>query len=370
MAMVMATAKAPGPLVSVVLPYRDAGETIEEAIESVLADRDVDLELVAVDDGSRDDGPLRVRRICSADSRVVMASTSDAGANASANTDANASARSCGIVAALQEGIRVARGELIARMDGDDISLPGRLARQRDALLADARLGALGTQVEAFPDAAVAEGMRRYVRWQNTLITPEDHAREIFIESPLCHPSVMIRRSALDAVGGFRDGPWPEDYDLWLRLDEAGFLLAKVPEILLRWRHREGRATFTDPRYAIARFIDAKARYIAPRLRRMAASRGELGEALSLVIWGAGKTGKQVARAIEKSGLQASLFIDIDPRKIGRTARGAAIAPPSALVRGRHLVVVAVGARGARDLIRDHLSSVGFIEGSDFLCAA
>lgn len=346
------------PLVSVLLPYRDAGETIEEAIGSVLAERDVDLELIAVDDGSRDDGPDRVARLRREDGRVVMVKTPGALVDPPRS----------GIVAALEEGLAVARGGLIARMDGDDISRPGRLARQRDEMLSDPRLGALGARVTPFPEEALGEGMRRYVAWQNTLLTPEDHARELFVESPLCHPSVMIRRSALDDVGGFVEGPWPEDYDLWLRLDARGYLLAKVPEDLLLWRHREGRATFTDPRYAIARFIEAKGFYLAPRLRRMAAEAGQ--EARPLAVWGAGKTGRWVARALAKAGAAPSLFIDIDPRKIGRTAQGAPIVAPDALKRGGHTVVVAVGARGARDLIRAHLNGADFKEGSDYICAA
>lgn len=355
------------PLVSVLLPYRNAGETIDEALESLLSQRDVRLEIVAIDDRSSDDGPERVLSACRADDRIRRVETSGEG----------------GIVGALCAGLEAARGDFIARMDADDISLPGRLALQRDALLADPELGAVGTQVEAFPEEAVGEGMRRYVEWQNAIITPEDHTREIFIESPLCHPSVMMRRVALDRAGGYREGAWPEDYDLWLRLDALGLRLAKVPEVLLRWRHRVGRATFSDPRYAIARFIEAKCHHLAPRLARLNVAPGhrEEGEgrqkddgaendARRLVVWGAGKTGRAVARSLAKAGFPASLFIDIDPRKIGRTAQGALIAGPEALAKDRHFVVVAVGARGARSLIQGHLDRAGFREAIDYLCAA
>lgn len=333
------------PLVSVLLPYRDAAETIEEALGSVLAERGVDLEVIAVDDGSSDDGPSRVARMARADARLVITHTSTR----------------AGVAGALNRAIELARSPLLARMDGDDISLPGRLARQIDALDADPRLGVVGTRVEAFPEDALGEGMRRYVAWQNAIVTPEDHARELFIESPLCHPSVMIRREALLDAGGFREGPWPEDYDLWLRLDARGYRLAKVPEVLVRWRHRPGRATFSDPRYALARFVEAKGHYLAPRLRAMGRP---------AAVWGAGKTGRRIARALAQGGVTPELFIDIDPRKIGRTAQGAPIEAPSALARGRHTVVVAVGARGARELIREHLTAAGFTEGADYVCAA
>src|SRR5262249_8470135 len=129
---------------------------------------------------------------------------------------------------------------------------------------------------------------------------------------------------------------WAEDYDLWLRLDAAGWRLAKVPEVLLVWRHLGGRATFADPRYALARFVEAKAFYMAPKLIR---------SARPLAIWGAGPTGRRLARALEAHGVRASAFIDIDPRKIGRQRRGAPVVPVDAVRAGEQTVVVAVGVR-------------------------
>lgn len=332
------------PLVSVLLPYRDVAETVEAAVESMLRQTHAELEVVAVDDGSTDSGPQRLARVASRDGRVRCLRTDGVG-----------------IVGALGRGLAAARGGLIARMDGDDVSLPERIARQVAALEADPRLGAVGVRVQGFPSEALGEGMQRYIAWQNGLVSTEDHAREIFVEAPLCHPSVLLRREALDQVGGWRDVPWPEDYDLWLRLDAAGWRLAKVPEVLLRWRHRAGRATFQDGRYAPERFREAKAGPLARRVR---------STGLPLAIWGAGPTGKRLARALERHGVFASHFVDIDPRKIGRKARGAPVSTPRTLTAGAQFVVVAVGARGARELIRRHLLPRGFLEGTDFVFAA
>lgn len=327
------------PDVSVIVPYRDAADTIDEALDSVCAQGGVAVEVIAVDDGSRDDGPARAARY---PVRHVRGGEG-------------------GLVAALRAGLAAARADVIARMDADDVCLPGRLAAQVEALRAAPRLGVIGARVEAFPADAVAEGLRLYVDWQNGLITPEDHARELFVESPLCHPSVAIRRAALDAVGGWRETGGPEDYDLWLRLDAAGWELAKLPDVLLRWRHRPGRATFADPRCAHERFVDAK----APHLARRVTARGR-----PLVMWGAGRAGKRLARALEACGVRPALFVDIDANKIGREARGRPIVEADALRAGEHTVVAAVRQRGARDEIRAELRARGFIEGDDFLCAA
>jgi hypothetical protein len=332
-------------MISVLLPYRDAARTLEEALESVLVDLGdaVDGEVVAIDDGSRDGSAEIVARWAARDRRVVPIATGGVG-----------------VAEALARGLSVARGELIARMDADDISLPGRLAAERRLLESDGRLGAVGVRVEGFP--SIGNGLAAYLAWQNGLETAEEHARDLFVEAPLCHPSVMIRRAALEEVGGWRRAPWAEDYDLWLRLDAAGWRLAKVPEVLFRWRHQPGRATFGAAECAPAAFVAARAAYLAPRL---ATDR-------SFVLWGAGQTGKRLARALEAHGRRPTAFVDIDPRKIGRTARGLPIIAAEELLGGatRPFVVVAVGARGARDLVRGRLTRAGFVERADFVCAA
>jgi hypothetical protein len=172
----------------------------------------------------------------------------------------------------------------------------------------------------------------------------------------------MIRRAAFEAVGGYREGPFPEDYDLWLRLDAAGYGLAKVPQVLLRWRQHPAQLTLIDPRYARERFVALKAPYVARRLR-------SLGRPVE--VWGAGATGKRFARALEPHGIRALRFYDVDPRKIGRSARGAPIASLAELPEpGQRCVIIALGARGARDEARAELLRRGHREGVDYLCAS
>jgi hypothetical protein len=130
--------------------------------------------------------------------------------------------------------------------------------------------------------------------------------------------------------------------------------------VLLRWRQHPRRATLVDPRYALARFDALKARYLAPRLRAMGRP---------VAIWGAGKAGKRLARALEAEGVVAELFVDIDPRKVGSVARGQPIVVPADLPRGQYTVVTAVAARGAREIVRARLRGMGFVEGEDFVAA-
>ncbi len=237
------------PRVSVLLPYRDAAGTIEEALGSLLDERGLAFEVIAVDDGSRDDGAARALAIARRDARVVLTAT-----------------RGLGIAGALAHAASIARGELVARMDTNDVlgagpprGVGGAARRAPQSRRGRHARGGLPRRPRRRGGAALRGVVERAG-------LAEDHHRDIFVESPLCHPSVTMRRDALDAAGGYRDVPWPEDYDLWLRLHAAGWKIAKVPATLLRWRHHERRATVTNPRYALARFDALKGRYLAPRL--------------------------------------------------------------------------------------------------------
>lgn len=325
-------------MISVLMPFRDAAETVGEALESVLTEGDPLSEVLCIDDGSQDSGGDVVRKVMERDHRVRVVET-----------------LGIGVARALSVGLSLARHGYIARMDADDVSLPRRLGAQLDRLHGEKTLAAVGSRVEPF--GSFGAGTERYVSWLNGLVTPREHWCDRFVESPLCHPSVMLRREALESVGGYKEVDGPEDWDLWLRLIEAGWSLAKVPEVFLRWRHHAKRVTVTDPRQS----LEGLRRVRAPYLARWLTAVGK-----PVVIWGAGPTGKRLARSIEAHGVHAQGFVDIDPTKHGRTARGVRIADITSLRRGEAMVLIAVGAAGARDEVKHWLGAKGWVDGEDF----
>lgn len=323
------------------MPYRNAAGTLERAAASVLASDRVD-ELIAIDDndGAGDPSGLpddpRVTRLCTG---------------------------GIGIANALEAGRRATGARFLGRMDADDRCVAERFGPQLAALETDSSLGAVGSLASPFTDEGeVGEGFAHYIRWQNTLLSPRDHALALYIESPLCHPSTVLRASALDRIGGYRHGPFPEDYDLWLRLHDAGFRLSKVNTPGVHWRQSKGQATFTDPRYSRDAFANLKAPYLASYVKAKLAGR-------ELVVWGAGATGKRAMRRLEPHGLVAARWLDIDPNKIGRTARGAPIVSMNDLPEDS-FVLVLLGARGARGEALRHLKTRGLKHGPDFIAGA
>ena len=220
--------------------------------------------------------------------------------------------------------------------------------------------------MEAFPARQVREGFRVYLDWLNGLVADADIRREIFVESPLPHPSVLFRKAIVEQAGGYQERGWPEDYDLWLRLCRRGARFAKVPEVLLAWREHAGRLTRIDGRYSLKNFLRTKAFYLV---------RGPLRGRDGVIIWGAGMHGRRLARRLEDYAAALAAFVDIDPRKIGRQRRGRPVIAPDELRNWwerfeNPVLLAAVGARGARPLIRERLAGFGLLEGRDWWAVA
>ena len=115
-------------------------------------------------------------------------------------------------------------------MDGDDIMLLPRLEKQVALLATEPSVGIASCGVASFSDGEIGEGYR-HDAWLNGLVSHEAIYRARYIESPLAHPTAVMRRHILESYGGYRDMGWPEDYDLWLRLLESGVRFQKVPEV-------------------------------------------------------------------------------------------------------------------------------------------
>jgi len=350
------TAQDRHPRVSVLLPVRDAGRWLVEAIESVLAQSEASFELLLIDDGSRDTSAAIIDDHARRDPRIRVLATSDGNR---------------GIAPALTLALAQARAPYVARMDADDRMHPRRLEMQLAALDDEPGLFGVSCRTRGFPDHDIRDGMREYLQWQNGLLTCEELARDRFIESPVVHPSMTMRTAILrDTLDGWRETVWAEDWDLFLRVFEAGLRLRRLPEVLLEWRLHAAQATRTDARYSEEALLAARAHFLARHLRR------DVSTTRNVWILGAGPVGKHLIKALAREGVGSSGLADVDPRKIGGVVRDGArrwpVVAHSCLRQQvpRPFAISAVSGGAARDRVRAELAGWGWTEGADFVVAA
>jgi glycosyltransferase involved in cell wall biosynthesis len=299
---------------------------------------------VIVDDGSSDRGRAIAEVFAGRDARFQLVSTEHRG-----------------LVDALNTGLERCRAPYVARMDSDDWMHRDRLDQQYRHLERHRDLGAVGCGVRLFPRRELQAGRLRYESWLNSITSPRELRRDAFVECPVAHPTLMIRRSLL-AKHGYRDRGWPEDYDLVLRLLNAGEAIGVIPRRLLGWRDSPGRLSRTGAAYRIERFTACKAHYLAASF---------LAGHRHYILWGYGHTGRGLRRALAQHELSPSHIVELHPGRIGQRIHGAAVIEPSRLAHlPRRPVVVSVAGLEPRSQIRAALGEMGFREGRDFVCAA
>ena len=327
--------------VSVVMPVYNAKSTVLRALESLRAQSFASMEIIVVNDGSTD-GTLEILRD-QPDIKLLDHSHR-------------------GIAPALNDGLAAASGDYIARMDADDLCHPERIKKQASFLDAFPDIGIVGCRVGFGGDRERQAGYSAHVDWINSLIEPEEIALNRFVESPFAHPSVMFRRELFEQFGTYRDGPFPEDYELWLRWMARNVKAGKVDEELVVWNDPPNRLSRTDPRYSIDAFYKTKARYLSQWLEQNNPHHPEV------IIWGAGRVTRKRAGILEQYGIRITQYVDIKPRRLNC---GTPVIMPDALPESETCFVLPmVGKRGARNQIRAILKERGFVEGVSCIFAA
>jgi hypothetical protein len=208
------------PPISVILPVRNGGRFLAPALESVLAQTGVPFDVLVVEDASSDQTPAVLAAFAArhANLRVLRG-------------------EGRGIARALNLAVAHAAGRYIARMDADDITLPGRLAAQFQYLEQHPQVGVLGTQAWR-----IDEQDRRLRRVRVPVGTRRVRAA-LEVSAPLVHPTVMLRRDLVLAVGGYRPlFDTAEDYDLWLRLADLTEI-DNLKEVFLLYRSHPNQQT-------------------------------------------------------------------------------------------------------------------------------
>lgn len=211
------------PLVSFVMPVYNAEKYLVESIISVLNQTYDNIELIAVNDGSKDSSKKILEEFAKTDKRLIIVDQ-----------------KNTGIVGALNSGIRHASGDYIARVDADDVCFLSRIEKQLPRMLEDPEVVLVCSGFEVIDENS--EFMYREI----LPTRDEDIKRAMLLYNPIGHGTVLLRKSAVIKVGGYSDKCGPtEDYELWSRLSHAGKFVG-IEELLYRWRQNRKGITFTN----------------------------------------------------------------------------------------------------------------------------
>jgi glycosyltransferase involved in cell wall biosynthesis len=201
------------PAISVIMPVRNGAQWLAEAVASVQAQDFADFEFLIIDDGSDDGTVALLSRFAAADCRIRLVRQTPQG-----------------IVPALNTAITKARAPYLARLDADDRARSDRLGKQFAYMQAHPEIGLLGTLAERIDAAGHVVGR---------LAPPTDPAtlaRVLERTNPFVHSSTMMRTALVRQLGGYRAAfRAAEDYDLWLRMAEAGSI-ANLADYFTQYR--------------------------------------------------------------------------------------------------------------------------------------
>jgi len=330
--------------VSVVLPFKDSESFLEAALRSLISQTLTDFEVIMVDNGSSDSSRQIAISFCENDSRFKLFRSDG------------------GLVNALNSGLDHAHGRWVARFDSDDICHPDRLRSQLAAAEENGEKTVVSCRVRSFPDSAVSDGYRHYESWINNLESPEDIEHNLFVESPVPHPSAFFGREAVIEAGGYSDCGLPEDYELWLRLWSRGFRFIRVPKTLLAWRERPDRFSRISSAYSLTSFYRAKAKYLGlvPCL-----------QGKRVFVAGSGQTARRLGKHIQREGFVIEAFLSPVPVAEGRMLRGRPVVCISSWEITKGLpIVVASRKPGASLAVQSYFESNGLVNWKDFvLCS-
>lgn len=322
------------------MPVKNAELFLHQTIDSILNQSFTDWELLAVDDHSTDNSLGVLNDFASKDPRI--------------QTFQN---QLSGIVPALELAYSKSKGAFITRMDADDLMPHMKLELLVGKIAAVDELSVCTGLVKYFSDDELKDGYIKYENWLNGVILGNRFLEERFKECVVPSPCWMMSRTGLDKIGGICSGDYPEDYELCLRMLDAGVKVLHVPEVIHHWRDHGQRASRNDPHYSDNLFSDIKIEYFIKEAKR---------EGLKVQLFGAGRKGKQIAKKLIDLG-QAFTWISSNENKIGHNIYGKIIRDSESIDQnGIHKIIVAISGPEDQKLIKHQFEKMALIVQKDY----
>ena len=329
------------PLVSIIMAVKDTEPYLPDCLDSILAQTYPHWELIAVNDHSSDRSPEILRQYAAHDARIRVFDSDRPS-----------------LIPTLQVAYRHSEGALINRMDSDDKMPVDKLQALAAAWQPHGRGTVIAGGTKHFVDEGeVGDGFRRYERWLNQVAQRSSHYEEIYQECVIPSHSWLLHREDLNAVGAFDPEIYPEDYDLCFRFYRQGLRVVGLNKVLHYWRDRSDRISRTWECYRDNRYFDLKLRYFYELDR---------DPLRPLVLWGAGRNGKDMAKLLLAHNEQLHWVCD-NPRKIGKDVYGVRMAHYDTIMAlDRPQIMVVVTSPDDKAVIRQQLLAWDKKPGRDF----
>lgn len=262
------------PLVSIIMAVKDTAPYLHECIDSIIAQTYENWELIAVNDHSSDATPQILKKYSEQDPRIRYYDSDQPK-----------------LIPTLQVAYAQVRGELINRMDSDDRMPHDKIEVLVNEWLKYGKGTVIAGGTEHFVDEGeVGDGFLRYERWLNSVARTSSHYQEIYKECVIPSHCWIIHKDDFDLVDAFNPLVYPEDYDLCFRYYRHGLKIIGIDKVLHYWRDRSNRISRTWDEYKDNRYFDLKLRFFYELDR---------DRSRPLVLWGAGRNGKDMARLIQ-----------------------------------------------------------------------
>ncbi|GLR17952.1 glycosyl transferase [Portibacter lacus] len=269
------------------MPVFNEEKYLDSCIQSIISQDFKNWELIIVDDFSTDNSFQLLGQFAIKDPRISIYKNENKG-----------------IIGALRLAFRKSKGHFITRMDADDIMPVDKLS----SLWSEIQLLGPGHissgMVEYFSDDVLFQGFKDYEKW----INQQFYYTSIYKECTLPSACWMAHRSDLLRIQAFEISQYPEDYDLLFRFYEAGYTIHGIDKVLHLWRDHSERASRNDPNYADQNFFPLKIEYF----RKI-----DHNDSIPLILWGAGKKGKSLAKLLLENEMPFRWITD-NEKKIGK----------------------------------------------------
>lgn len=327
--------------ISIILPVKDTEIYLEACLDSIISQTFTHWELIAVDDDSSDHSLIVLQEYAQRDKRIRVVSNPNPG-----------------LLEALRFGYSKSIGSLIHRMDSDDIMPETKLQLMHDAWVEKGMESLITGGTEYFSDhGEVGDGFKRYDAWLMEVARNQSHRTEMYRECVIPSNCWLVHREDFDAVGGFEPNTFPEDYDLCLRFITHPLTIIGIPQVLHYWRDRPDRISRNWEVYSDNRFFELKVNYFF-RMQR--------DHLRALVVWGAGKNGKDLVRCIQQH-TQEFIWVCENEKKIGKNIYGVRLLDSGVIKKLIHpqIIIAVAGPVDQRD-IEVQLKELDLIAGEDY----